>query len=637
MFRIIFSSGTPFFVNQSDIIHDCELEEMKASSLVEADSPFELFEEEMLKALATLVKMSSGERSSRDIDLCSGLKLPLLILRNLSAFYWSSLNCPSDRDSTHLVGFLRGAISRLLICHPTGAIPFVHCGLDVLSALSNSNIGYGRGLWIQACILPLLNSLLQSLKASKLVLSSEERVTYLTKFLTALNSIMEPYPSSLLMRFAASVLDFSIADFAMNSSELNAAALMTACRIWDCTSLEPKGGRVVSSQPWESAIFEISLKSILCHPICLPNAVDAIEFAFKVYAPDEIMSRLGSNILTSVSEYEAWEYISSPSHPFRSRLAIFMVLDVWTTRRGGQILVAAPEPELNDSLDDMISGRMLLQRALGPTLEAFEFAISHWQQLGRREISLDSLYWCLCGHGTECSFCPNIRNSERHIDLLGILLQWLVILQKIDSFCASAPWAHRALIGLYISKSKFFEFLMAELVGILVGIQLPSSKDLSQVFSCFDLSTSTSTVLSESQRILLVLFSLSRTICLLPAASRVFYLGSCSRIECSALEKFVESYINERIVKREASIITAAQAQTETLNIRCSVATGEITTTYTADEVSVDMSIKLPKLYPLRNVEVECQRRMGINEGRWRRWTLQVRLLPPSHSMLTLS
>jgi hypothetical protein len=587
---------------------------MKSSSLEnESGCSFGLFEEEILTAITALVRLSGRDVAPRDNDLFSGLKFPLLILQNLSAFYVNA------SDSRRLIGCVRGAISCLLNCHPTGATPFVHCGLDLLTAISSSSLGYGSGLWIHACILPLLTTLLLSLKTSKLVLSSRERVIYLSKLLSALNSIMEPCPSSLLTAFSASVLDFSIADLGSSDRELTIAALMTACQIWDYQCLDQKGIQVGSPQPWESVIVEICLNSILSLPFGLHGAVDAIEFAFKAYSPSEILSRLDSNAFTSASEYQAWEYISSPCYPFRSRLAIFMILDVWTTRRDDQ--TPTPIPNLDESLDDMISGRILLQKALGSTLESFEFAISHWEQFGRREISLDSLFWCLCGH-SECSFCPNIQNSERHLDLFGILFQWLITLQKIDSYCASAPWAHRALIGLYISKSKFFEFLMTELIGILVGIQLrefPSSKDLALIFSRFDSSTIEH---QETQRILIVLFCLSRTICFLPAASRVFYLGSCSRIEGSALEKFVESYINERIVKREASIIAAAQ--TETLNIRCSVATGEITTTYTADEVSVDMSIKLPKLYPLRNVEVECKKRMGINEGRWRRWTLQV-------------
>ena len=43
-----------------------------------------------------------------------------------------------------------------------------------------------------------------------------------------------------------------------------------------------------------------------------------------------------------------------------------------------------------------------------------------------------------------------------------------------------------------------------------------------------------------------------------------------------------------------------------------------------SDETSIEIKIKLPVTYPLKNVEVECNTKIGIPESRWKRWTLQI-------------
>lgn len=42
------------------------------------------------------------------------------------------------------------------------------------------------------------------------------------------------------------------------------------------------------------------------------------------------------------------------------------------------------------------------------------------------------------------------------------------------------------------------------------------------------------------------------------------------------------------------------------------------------DECSMEVVIRLPRGFPLVNVEVECRQRLGVTEHRWRRWVLQI-------------
>lgn len=603
-FRVLFPSMHSPIVHCSDLIQSCEDHRSRSSHGSDPDSDFsQQLLDEMTEVLFNLVSCI-GNKTSPTYNL-SSFRFMMLVLRNLPIFHFHT------PPLTEFVGCVRDAIIRLLNCHSIGEASFVHCGLDLLETLCRSIIGRGSGFWIRALILPIISQIFHSVKTAKLVLSLEERKVYLAKILSPLNLFLEAVPSFLLVEIVISVLDFSLLDIDLSGSELQMVVVNTVRSLWSCKCFEPALGT------WVNKIFRMCVSDIVLFSSIL--ATQALELAFQIHKPSEILSILESGVIDPATEDQACKYLSSNSNPFRCRVAIFMIMDVWFKRRRELL-----DQEIDASLDDEVCGRILLQRALGPYLDSFEAILSLWDQRFQKEISLDSLYWCVCGHN-ESAFCPHSNTpSQPHTDFFGILFNWLLILQMVDSYCASVPWGHRALIGPFIAKSNFFQFLMRELVGILMSIQIrefPATKDLSDFFFRSNHSTAE---LPDNYKILMILYTLSRTICLLPAASRTFYLSSCTRAECGILEKFVENYINERIIRREASIIEAAQS--DSLNIRCSVATGEITTTYLADEVSVEMAIKLPKLYPLRNVEVECQRRMGINEGRWRRWTLQVNL-----------
>ena len=58
--------------------------------------------------------------------------------------------------------------------------------------------------------------------------------------------------------------------------------------------------------------------------------------------------------------------------------------------------------------------------------------------------------------------------------------------------------------------------------------------------------------------------------------------------------------------------------------IKGSTVSGEITAKYIHEEATMEIKIKLPPDYPLKNVDVSCSSRIGIDDGRWRRWILQI-------------
>jgi len=50
----------------------------------------------------------------------------------------------------------------------------------------------------------------------------------------------------------------------------------------------------------------------------------------------------------------------------------------------------------------------------------------------------------------------------------------------------------------------------------------------------------------------------------------------------------------------------------------------EIIATYKKEETGMDLVIRLPSCYPLRPVEVDCTRSLGISEVKKRKWLLSL-------------
>jgi hypothetical protein len=115
-----------------------------------------------------------------------------------------------------------------------------------------------------------------------------------------------------------------------------------------------------------------------------------------------------------------------------------------------------------------------------------------------------------------------------------------------------------------------------------------------------------------------------RTICALPAMVRQWWSSSCPRPLSTVVQRFVEMEVSESLARREVSYVQSTGSLDASFTINGSSVSREITAIYIKDECSLEVVIRLPPAYPLRNVEVECRRRLGISEACWRRWVLQI-------------
>lgn len=70
--------------------------------------------------------------------------------------------------------------------------------------------------------------------------------------------------------------------------------------------------------------------------------------------------------------------------------------------------------------------------------------------------------------------------------------------------------------------------------------------------------------------------------------------------------------------------IKKASFADENFSISVSKSANEVVATYTKDETGMDLVIHLPPSYPLRSVDVDCTRSLGISEVKQRKWLMSM-------------
>ena len=123
-------------------------------------------------------------------------------------------------------------------------------------------------------------------------------------------------------------------------------------------------------------------------------------------------------------------------------------------------------------------------------------------------------------------------------------------------------------------------------------------------------------------------YALYRSVVTLPAMTRFWWSNESSQGNKQKASKFIEERVRLSIAKREVKLMSIASTtgrwDSNEFSVKGYAASGEITAVMIKDDTKIEMKVKLPPSYPLKNVEVECNTKIGIPESRWKRWTLQI-------------
>ncbi|XP_041995812.1 E3 ubiquitin-protein ligase listerin isoform X1 [Salvia splendens] len=110
----------------------------------------------------------------------------------------------------------------------------------------------------------------------------------------------------------------------------------------------------------------------------------------------------------------------------------------------------------------------------------------------------------------------------------------------------------------------------------------------------------------------------------LPAYVRGWFSDIRDRSALSAIESFTKAWCSPTLISNELSQIKKASFADENFSIVVSKSANEVVATYTKDETGMDLVIHLPPSYPLRPVDVDCTRSLGISEVKRRKWLMSL-------------
>ncbi|XVE58949.1 hypothetical protein DITRI_Ditri05aG0004100 [Diplodiscus trichospermus] len=113
---------------------------------------------------------------------------------------------------------------------------------------------------------------------------------------------------------------------------------------------------------------------------------------------------------------------------------------------------------------------------------------------------------------------------------------------------------------------------------------------------------------------------------MLPAYVRGWFSDLRDRSTSSLIESFTKTWCSPPLVANELSLIKTANFADENFSVSVSKSANEVVATYTKDETGMDLIIRLPSSYPLRPVDVDCMRSLGISEVKQRKWLMSMML-----------
>lgn len=117
----------------------------------------------------------------------------------------------------------------------------------------------------------------------------------------------------------------------------------------------------------------------------------------------------------------------------------------------------------------------------------------------------------------------------------------------------------------------------------------------------------------------------------IPLLVRAWYESCKDRQLAMSFISTVTKHFSSVLIEQELSILRQPGALTELadddLTVKILSGSPEVNVKYIVDEQPMEISIRLPGDFPLRNVEVKEISRVGVTEGKWRGWMMNVQQL----------
>ena len=525
---------------------------------------------------------------------------------------------PALRDGFDrtLAAVTRGKIIELLSADYLTCTSQVRAGVLLLELTVTSAEVVGNALWIPNVLEKLRKIATAALSASRLVTTVEERVDLLARLLAALYAIMLSVSWHDCIQFASSLIPHALGHLLRDgcrSTILEMNTIDCLGLIWKSSPDKRKASsaaeaaelRAAADLNWEPEALDVALAAVsdqTNHSIHeRERAARALHYVFLNKSRAQALSLFERSSMGHMHDL-LFSMVADETLPSTLRISATKALDVWYSlvTESTEELQQEQEEEtdVGDGEAEMARNKDAFKSLLGNEVsEYFESKLSTRTRVRGKLGARD--------------------------DVLGLILIWLLTLQKIDSSSQRDP-RMRLRCGSYIRKSGIFDVVLRNLVWLF-----PDQTKISDISHAFQRIKSADDKEGKiTGTSMLAMFSGFRTVCVLPAVMRSWWTDECTRENKAIIKTFIESSVSTPLAAREVALIGIAAKESkwrsDEMTVRGSAMTGEVVAVYMKDEAKVEIKISLPSSYPLTNVEVECSSKVGVGEGRWKRWVLQI-------------
>ncbi|KAK8960828.1 E3 ubiquitin-protein ligase listerin [Platanthera guangdongensis] len=224
-------------------------------------------------------------------------------------------------------------------------------------------------------------------------------------------------------------------------------------------------------------------------------------------------------------------------------------------------------------------------------------------------------------------------------DRVNVFLSWALFLTHLHLLPSSSPTRERLVQFLQDSVSStildcLFQHIPFKVVGNslkkkhtkLNGDALKAANAAKHAINTGSLLSSVESLwpIGSEQMASLAGSIYGMMIQLLPSYVRNWFTSLRDRSMSSAIEFFTKVWCSPSLLADELSQVKETVVSDENFSLTVNKSAYEIVATYKKEETGMDLVIRLPSCYPLRPVDVECTRSLGISDVKQRKWLLSL-------------
>lgn len=224
-------------------------------------------------------------------------------------------------------------------------------------------------------------------------------------------------------------------------------------------------------------------------------------------------------------------------------------------------------------------------------------------------------------------------------DRVNAFLAWAILLAYLHSLPPSSSARERLIQYIQESVSSAILDCIFQNIPLKPGLNNIKKKDVELVAEASIAANAAKHVISSSSVLLNFdtlwpvgteqMASLAGSIYglmiwLLPSYVRNWFTALRDRAHVSVIESFTKMWCSPSLLSSELSQVKESVIADENFSVSVNKSAHEIIATYKKEETGMDLVIHLPSCYPLRAVDVDCTRSLGISEVKKRKWLLSL-------------